>query len=191
MTYYYTAFIVIVPSTDFYKFTSASTCGTYGALYDNAFSPTSINSNLITSGTGVGYNPQFKFEAHLRANKIYMLVASTSSPKTIGRYTIIVSGSEKVGLGTTVITTTTTTTSKRTTSTTSQAIIWSTNPPTTFGQTTSQIVVWSTTIPIATRSTTTPGTSRYTTKRTTKRSTTYSSIESGKSIYTSANLTYF
>ncbi|CAF3224322.1 unnamed protein product [Rotaria socialis] len=90
--YYYQAIEFSVPIMDTYTFTSKSLINTYGSIYDDSFNSSDPTLNLISQDNGSNNKGQFKMNAFLQPGHKYILVATTFSPKAVGKFLIVYSG---------------------------------------------------------------------------------------------------
>ncbi len=90
--YYYKAIQVRVGTHGTFSLTSKSSVDTYGYLYNSSFDPLSPSSNLLLQDDEGGNNGQFKLTSFLELDFIYILVATTFDPDTIGSFSISASG---------------------------------------------------------------------------------------------------
>jgi hypothetical protein len=71
---------------------------TYGYIYKNYFDPLKPSENLLLEHDGSCNQKQFKLIIDLEINTRYILIVTTYFPKTIGRFSVFVSGSDNVSL---------------------------------------------------------------------------------------------
>ncbi|CAF4174467.1 unnamed protein product, partial [Rotaria sordida] len=77
LAFYYETYLVIVPVTGYYLFTSISSINTYGYFYATNFSASSPSTNLIAYDDNSGGNNQFQIIMSISANTPYVLVVTT------------------------------------------------------------------------------------------------------------------
>ncbi len=84
----------------FYTLLSSSNIDTYGYIYKHDFNPFKPLTNIFSENDdgGAYYTQQFQFIVNLLANTRYILVVTTSSPNVTGKFSIFVSGPDKVSL---------------------------------------------------------------------------------------------
>ncbi len=71
---------------------------TYGYLYKNYFNALKPFENLVLQHDGSCNGGQFKLFIDLKINTRYILVVTTHRPKTIGNFSIFISGQTNVTL---------------------------------------------------------------------------------------------
>jgi len=71
---------------------------TYGYIYKNDFNSLKPSENLLLRHDGTCNEEQCKFFIDLEINTRYVLVVTTHRPRTIGNFSISISGPENVTL---------------------------------------------------------------------------------------------
>jgi hypothetical protein len=97
-THYYEIFEVIVPVDGDYILTSESSMDTYGILYKENYYKDSPSVNALLSNDDAGGNLQFQIKIYLKSTTRYVLLVTTNTPITIGNFTVIVFGLNRVNL---------------------------------------------------------------------------------------------
>ena len=90
--FYYQVFGVTVPVTGLYSLASISNIDTFGYLYKDRFTVSSVKSNLVSFDDQSGGNNQFRMTLTLKANVAYDLVATTFRPYQVGEFQVAVRG---------------------------------------------------------------------------------------------------
>jgi hypothetical protein len=90
--FYYEAIQVIVNQTGNYTIVSESKINTYGLLYTSHFDPNDPSVNLQLWNAHGCSHFQFKIQAQLQLNTIYILVVTTAFSNVTGPFSILVSG---------------------------------------------------------------------------------------------------
>ncbi|CAM4852855.1 unnamed protein product [Rotaria socialis] len=104
---YYDTFDLSVSIAGTYRIGSNSAMDTYGSLYNGSFIPNRPDLNLIVNNDDSNEGTQFGFAVSLQPHARYTLVATTFADFETGRYTVVVSGLQRVTLiRTTIIGTT-------------------------------------------------------------------------------------
>ncbi|CAF3444838.1 unnamed protein product [Rotaria socialis] len=104
---YYDTFDLSVSMAGIYYIGSNSAMDTYGSLYNGSFIPNRPDLNLIVNNDDSNGGTQFGFAVSLQPHARYTLVATTFADFETGRYTVAVSGLQRVTLiRTTIIGTT-------------------------------------------------------------------------------------
>ncbi|CAF4779182.1 unnamed protein product, partial [Rotaria socialis] len=104
---YYDTFDLSVSMAGIYYIGSNSAMDTYGSLYNGSFIPNRPDLNLIVNNDDSNGGTQFGFAVSLQPHARYTLVATTFADFETGRYTVVVSGLQRVTLiRTTIIGTT-------------------------------------------------------------------------------------
>ena len=94
--YFYVAIRIMVSSSGTFIFQSNSTIDTYGYLYNNSFSPSVPNTNLLTADDDGAGNAQFRLTAALKPTVAVVLVVTSYSPNATGSVIITVTGPSAV-----------------------------------------------------------------------------------------------
>jgi hypothetical protein len=95
---HYETFEIIVPVMGEYVIWSESDFDIYGYIYKNDFDSLKPSENLLIKHNGYCNGGQFKLFINLEIDTRYVLVVTTHRPKTIGNFSITISGSENVTL---------------------------------------------------------------------------------------------
>lgn len=98
LAFYYESYLVTVPVTGYYLFTSISSINTYGYFYATNFSACSPSTNLITYDDDSGGSSQFQITMSILANTPYVLVVTTFVSNIRGAYTVVAAGLNRVNL---------------------------------------------------------------------------------------------
>ncbi|CAF1303490.1 unnamed protein product [Adineta steineri] len=94
--FYYESIQVKVIESGYYTFRGTGSIDPYGSIYKNKFNPLNPSENLLNRDYGSGSDIQFKFDIHLDADMIYVLVVTTYDSKDIGEFSIVALGKNKV-----------------------------------------------------------------------------------------------
>ncbi len=95
---YYETLQFNINRTASYILWSESNMNTYGYIYKNDFNPLKPSENLLLEHDGSCNQEQFKLIINLEINTRYILVVTTYRPKTMGRFSVFVSGPDNVSL---------------------------------------------------------------------------------------------
>ncbi|CAF4010695.1 unnamed protein product, partial [Adineta steineri] len=87
-----------VNTTGLYVLWSESNIYAYGYIYQNDFNPLKPSENLLLSHDGECNDEQFKLIIDLEINTRYILVVTTRDPKTIGDFSVMISGPNNISL---------------------------------------------------------------------------------------------
>jgi hypothetical protein len=96
--YYYEAIFINVSNASDFTIMSQSSINTYGYLYENSFDPIDTSLNLLMEDDNSGNYEQFKLTAFLQPSTIYVLIVTTFSPRVMGKFSIIASGTSLISL---------------------------------------------------------------------------------------------
>ncbi|CAF4171734.1 unnamed protein product, partial [Adineta steineri] len=89
---------IYVNTTGLYVLWSENNINAYGYIYKNDFNPLKPSENLLLSHGGKCNDEQFKLIIDLDINTRYILVVTTRDPKTIGNFSVFISGPNNVSL---------------------------------------------------------------------------------------------
>lgn len=95
---YYDVFTIVASTANQYTFSSRSAVGTYGYLYLPSFNKSLPEQNLINYGQSWETNGQFQFTNYLDSGVTYYLVVATSRYLDIGKYQLVITGTNRVTL---------------------------------------------------------------------------------------------
>ncbi|CAF1280063.1 unnamed protein product [Adineta steineri] len=95
---HYETLQIHVNITGLYVLWSENNIDAYGYIYQNDFNPLKPSENLLLSHDGECNDRQFKLIIDLEINTRYILVVTTHDPKTIGNFSIFISGPNNVSL---------------------------------------------------------------------------------------------
>ncbi|CAF1454972.1 unnamed protein product [Adineta ricciae] len=90
--YYYQAFEIHVSTTGTYTFTSTSNMDTFGYIYQGNFYPFAPQINVHGQDDDSAGSSQFRVTAVLRSDVKYILVYTTYSSNTFGKYSVSAAG---------------------------------------------------------------------------------------------------
>jgi len=93
---YYETLEINVNRTASYVLWSESDFDTYGYIYKNDFDSLKPSENLLVKHNGYCNGGQFKLFINLEIDTRYVLVVTTHRPKTIGNFSITISGPENI-----------------------------------------------------------------------------------------------
>ena len=94
--YYYEAVQIKVVTSGYYSLSSISSVYMHASLYESYFNPYDVFQQLLSDNSGGCPNAQFQITAYLKANITYVLVVTTSNKKTVGTFSVLVSGPNNV-----------------------------------------------------------------------------------------------
>ncbi|CAF1171017.1 unnamed protein product [Adineta steineri] len=94
--YYYETIRVNVVETGYYAVISYSSIDTFGDIYEDDFNPMNPFENLLSQDYRVCSHDDFKFIVYLHTGTKYILVVTTSSPNTTGKFFIETSGPKNI-----------------------------------------------------------------------------------------------
>ncbi len=100
---YYEAIEVKVFMEGIYHFTSSSLLDTYGYIYKYSFDPSHQKWNLLSDYDNGGDNKQFELTVSLWPGITYILIVTTRYTKSVGEFSIVVSGPASVNFTRTII----------------------------------------------------------------------------------------
>ncbi|CAF1504357.1 unnamed protein product [Adineta ricciae] len=95
---YYETLEINVITTGIYVISSESDMHMYGYIYKHDFDPLKTSKNLYLEHNGTCNDYQLKFITNLNNYTKYILVITTFSPYTMGKYSIFISGPNNVSL---------------------------------------------------------------------------------------------
>ncbi|CAF1000956.1 unnamed protein product [Adineta steineri] len=95
---HYETLQIHVNITGLYVLWSENSISAYGYIYKNDFNPLKPSENLLLSHDGECTDEQFKLIIDLEINTRYILVVTTHDPKTIGNFSVFISGPNNVSL---------------------------------------------------------------------------------------------
>ncbi|CAF1416032.1 unnamed protein product [Adineta steineri] len=95
---HYETLQIHVNITGLYVFWSENNINAYGYIYENDFNPLKPSENLLLSHDGECNDGQFKLIIDLKTNIRYILVVTTHDPKTIGNFSVFISGPNNITL---------------------------------------------------------------------------------------------
>ncbi|CAF1084670.1 unnamed protein product [Adineta steineri] len=95
---HYETLQIHVNTTGLYVIWSENDINAYGYIYKNDFNPLKPSENLLLSHDGKCNDEQFKLIIDLEINTRYILVVTTHDPKTIGNFSVFISGPNNVSL---------------------------------------------------------------------------------------------
>ena len=90
--FYYQALQINVSISEQYGFSSNSSIGTYGYLYQYTFDPMNPSRNLISQNGAGCDNRQFWLQSSLQRDTVYVLVVTTSVEDVMGAFSIVSKG---------------------------------------------------------------------------------------------------
>ncbi|CAF1085187.1 unnamed protein product [Adineta steineri] len=95
---HYETLQIHVNTTGLYVLWSENNINAHGYIYQNDFNPLKPSENLLLSHGGECNDEQFKLIIDLEINTRYILVVTTHDPKTIGNFSVFISGPNNVSL---------------------------------------------------------------------------------------------
>ncbi|CAF3704777.1 unnamed protein product [Adineta steineri] len=95
---HYETLQIQVNTTGLYVLWSENNINAYGYIYKNDFNPLKPSENLLLSHGGECNDGQFKLIMDLEIDTLYILVVTTRDPRTIGNFSVIISGPNNISL---------------------------------------------------------------------------------------------
>ena len=86
----------MITSGEYVIWSKGNMNNTYGYIYKNDFNALKQFENLLSQHDGSCNEGQFKLFVNLEMNTKYVLVVTTHRPKTIGNFSITISGPNNV-----------------------------------------------------------------------------------------------
>jgi hypothetical protein len=90
--------ITVATKGEYVLWSESNISNTYGYIYKNDFNPLKPFENLLLEHDGYCNEGQFKLFIDLEMNTRYVLVVTTHRPKTIGNFSIFISGPNNITL---------------------------------------------------------------------------------------------
>lgn len=95
-TFYYESIQIQTFFDGVYSFSINSDVEISGYLYERAFNPIDPSENLIFKHYGYCDASLFKVDSHLRSKTTYILVVTPYKPRTVGTFSVAVTGLNQV-----------------------------------------------------------------------------------------------